>query len=109
MTRKGKIIFWSISFILAFTAVSLRSILLDFVFLILNIAAYYIIKSYCKKENDTSDPKTQQLNPLPDNKKEQDNPIAPSKEDTEVKIKKCTGNCSTCERDTCIEEQEKPK
>lgn len=108
MTRNGKIVYLIISFILVFMAVSLHSVLLDFVFLILNIAAYYIIKSYCKKENDTFEPKTQQLNPLPDNKKEQNKPIALSKEDTELKIKKCTGNCSTCERDECIEAQNKP-
>ena len=106
MTRNGKIVYLIISFILVFMAVSLHSVLLDFVFLILNIAAYHIIKSYCKKENDPSDPKLN--NSLPDNKKEQDNPIAPPKGGTELKIKKCTGNCSTCERDECIEEQNKP-
>jgi len=107
MTRKGFIIYLVISLILAFIASSLHIILLYPVFFIFDVVIYHVIKSFFPKEDGTSKIEDQYPSAHSDEKKKLDHLYFPKK-DTELKIKKCTGNCSTCERDTCIEEQNKP-
>lgn len=111
MTKNGKIAYWTITFILAFMAGMLHNLVLDIVFFILNMLVLIIIKSLCKKPDESSKNEAQQTTAatLEENKPATpDMPDQPLlKGESEFKIRKCTGNCSTCERDTCIEDQEK--
>lgn len=110
MTRKGKIIYWSITFVLAFLAISLRSLLLDLIFFALNMLILVIVRHLCPKPDEPQEKADQTSDPKTENNQNTETvtPIStPQTDNSELEIRKCTGNCSTCERDTCIEEQEK--
>ena len=70
MTRKGKIIYWVISFILAFIAVSLHIIVLYPIFFTLHVSIYHYIKLRCRKEDDNPKNENQTVEHPTDDKKE---------------------------------------
>lgn len=111
MTKNGKIAYWTITFILMFLAGMLHDLVLDIVFFILNMLVLIIIRSLCKKPDEPPKKEEQQTTTetfeenKPSDSDTTDQPLL--KGETELKIRKCTGNCSACERDACIEDQEK--